>query len=169
MARRLVATGTVAILLWGVAILATPWLATAPARGTRSLAAVAYLVGAAVCHQRPDRSFHLRGVPLPVCARCTGLYLGAAVGAIGAWSRRGRTRRPLGPRRQQLALLATALPIGATWLAEQAGGAVSSVARGVAAVPFAAVAAWLVGTALLDEGADEDAAYRSLARRGAGP
>ena len=32
------------------------------------------------CHQIPDRSFHLGGVPLAVCARCWGVYCGFAAG-----------------------------------------------------------------------------------------
>lgn len=28
------------------------------------------------CHRRVDRSFQIRGRHFPVCARCTGLYLG---------------------------------------------------------------------------------------------
>lgn len=43
-----------------------------------------YIAGSFICHQIADRSFHIAGVQLPVCARCTGLYLGAAVGAT-AW------------------------------------------------------------------------------------
>ena len=35
-----------------------------------------------ICHQRPERSFHSAGVPLPVCARCTGLH----------WRRRSGSR-----------------------------------------------------------------------------
>lgn len=34
------------------------------------------------CHQRADRSFALLGEVLPVCARCTGLYLGAFVASV---------------------------------------------------------------------------------------
>ena len=34
-----------------------------------------------VCHQDPARSFWILGAPLAVCARCLGIYLGAAVGA----------------------------------------------------------------------------------------
>ncbi len=42
------------------------------------------------CHRRPDRSFFWKGKQFPVCARCTGLYLGYAVGVVlalvmGAW------------------------------------------------------------------------------------
>ena len=32
------------------------------------------------CHQIPERSFHLGGVPLAVCARCWGVYCGFAAG-----------------------------------------------------------------------------------------
>ena len=30
-----------------------------------------------VCHQIPERSLWIAGTPMPVCARCTGLYFGA--------------------------------------------------------------------------------------------
>ena len=38
-----------------------------------------YLVGGLLCHQRPERSFFLWGSQMPVCARCTGIYVGAAI------------------------------------------------------------------------------------------
>jgi len=42
-----------------------------------------FAVGSLICHQRPDRSFFVDGHQLPVCARCTGLYLsGAIVAAV---------------------------------------------------------------------------------------
>jgi uncharacterized membrane protein len=28
------------------------------------------------CHQLSDRSFHINGVQLPLCARCTGIFFG---------------------------------------------------------------------------------------------
>lgn len=28
------------------------------------------------CHQKPERSFHFKGKPLPICARCTGILIG---------------------------------------------------------------------------------------------
>ncbi|MGL4589873.1 MAG: DUF2085 domain-containing protein [Mycoplasmatales bacterium] len=34
------------------------------------------------CHQKPERSFHYHGYQYPVCARCTGLYLGYVIGLI---------------------------------------------------------------------------------------
>ena len=38
------------------------------------------LIGYSICHQIPERSLHLAGCQLPLCARCTGTYLGVAVG-----------------------------------------------------------------------------------------
>ena len=35
-----------------------------------------------ICHQIPERSFHLFGVALPVCHRCLGLYTGLTVGLL---------------------------------------------------------------------------------------
>ena len=37
---------------------------------------------ALVCHQQPERSFVLFGGNVAVCARCLGIYLGAAVGLL---------------------------------------------------------------------------------------
>lgn len=30
-----------------------------------------------ICHRLPERTFKIRGHYLPVCSRCTGLYIGA--------------------------------------------------------------------------------------------
>lgn len=35
------------------------------------------------CHQLPERSFHWKGRQFPVCARCTGVYLGEMVALFG--------------------------------------------------------------------------------------
>lgn len=42
-----------------------------------------HLIGYAICHQIPDRTIHIAGTPLPLCARCTGIYLGALMGLVG--------------------------------------------------------------------------------------
>jgi hypothetical protein len=39
------------------------------------------------CRQDPERALRLWGAPTPVCARCLGLYLGLAVGAIAGLPR----------------------------------------------------------------------------------
>ena len=41
-----------------------------------------------ICHQRPERSFWIFGAPVAVCARCLGLYIGAAIGLLLRTSRR---------------------------------------------------------------------------------
>ena len=35
-----------------------------------------------ICHQIPDRSFHVAGNQFAVCSRCTGLYAGFAVACL---------------------------------------------------------------------------------------
>ncbi len=40
------------------------------------LISLAHWFGSAVCHQWPDHSYFIAGVELPLCARCTGMYLG---------------------------------------------------------------------------------------------
>ena len=42
-----------------------------------------YLVGTGICHQYPSHSFFVNGQQLPLCARCTGIYLGALMGLAG--------------------------------------------------------------------------------------
>lgn len=39
-------------------------------------------IGYAVCHRIDLRSFHIGERPLPLCARCTGMYLGALLGLL---------------------------------------------------------------------------------------
>ena len=34
------------------------------------------------CHQMPERSFFFRGYQFPICARCTGVFVGQIVAAI---------------------------------------------------------------------------------------
>jgi len=51
----------------------------------------------AVCHRIPARSFAFAGRPLPLCARCSGTYLGAVAGliALTACGRRRASRLPV--------------------------------------------------------------------------
>ena len=84
---------TVRLILSGAAVL---WAASLPlavyaaqpadaAPSASSIFALTvYQIGSIVCHQRPERSFHLASLPLPVCARCTGIYAGAAIAAVVA-------------------------------------------------------------------------------------
>lgn len=35
-----------------------------------------------MCHQRPDRSFFIKGKQLPLCARCMGILIGYILGIV---------------------------------------------------------------------------------------
>jgi uncharacterized membrane protein len=61
-------------------VAAAPWAAQ---QGSW-LAPLLYAIFEPVCHQIAERSFHLWGEPLAVCHRCSGLYLGFALG-IALW------------------------------------------------------------------------------------
>ena len=136
MHRNLAAVLTAAALVWAVAILAAPF-----ALGTQRFAApaaITYIAADRICHQRPDRSFHLDGAQLPVCARCAGLYLSAAAGVLVAWTPRRRWRAG------RTALAIAAAPTIVTWGLEVAGVmSFSNLARAIAAVPLGAVGGWL--------------------------
>jgi len=47
-----------------------------------SLAAASRAGLRGTCHQRPERSFDVGGVPLGACARCTGLHLGGMLAGL---------------------------------------------------------------------------------------
>jgi uncharacterized membrane protein len=103
---------TVSTLAWVTLILTAPRLPT-------MLAASMYGIGSLICHQRPERSFHLAGAQLPVCARCLGIYAGAALGVIVAsWSVPYARRVPGLPA---VALLISALPTVVTLVVEWFG------------------------------------------------
>ena len=42
-------------------------------------------IGYAVCHRIEVRSFFMGEIQLPLCARCSGMYLGAVVGLVYQW------------------------------------------------------------------------------------
>ena len=109
-------------------------------------AAAVYVVGGFLCHQLPERSFHLWGVQLPVCARCLGLYVGGATSAIVATLVAASDRRWIEPGRDaRVALAAAALPTIATLAYEWIFGVTpGNGIRAMAGVPLGAVVAWLV-------------------------
>jgi uncharacterized membrane protein len=51
----------------------------------------ARIIGYALCHQLPDRSFFIHEHQSPLCARCTGMYLGFSIGLIFLILRRRTT------------------------------------------------------------------------------
>ena len=82
--RTLRATFVATAIAWAALLVVVPFLASlAHASMLASALIVAvYGIGSLVCHQLPERSYHLWGAQMPVCARCAGIYAGAVAGAI---------------------------------------------------------------------------------------
>ena len=110
--------------------------------------AFAYAVGSVICHQRPDRSFFWDGHQLPICARCTGLYLSGAVAFVAWWGVRFlRSKPPIAwtPPNALRVITLAAIPTAVSWtsgLLSVWDG--SNLTRALLAVPLGAAAGELV-------------------------
>jgi uncharacterized membrane protein len=87
------------VALTAVAVIAL-WMIGTP----EGIVGKAVAVGFAICHRIAERSFQIEGLPLPLCARCTGIYLGVITGYLIAIAR-GRLRAGGLPRRGIIAPL----------------------------------------------------------------
>ena len=110
--------------------------------------AIIYAAGGLICHQRPERSFFLNGHQFPVCARCTGLYLSAAMGIIG-WLALKIARRwsslPFDPRLAKRVVILSAIPTAVSFMTGVLGiwdG--SNLTRAMLAIPVGASAGAVV-------------------------
>jgi len=92
---RLRAAFIAAVLAWAALLIVVPLLASRAHVSTpESLLIVAvYAIGSAVCHQLPERSYHLWAAQMPVCARCAGIYFGAVAGVMAAMVRTAKAVR----------------------------------------------------------------------------
>lgn len=77
------------------------------------------------CHQIAARSFHVAGHVFPLCARCTGMWLGITLGVAFAMVRVLRHRWWIGTGMAVLATAASAFD----FLREESGGTPSALAR----------------------------------------
>jgi predicted membrane protein DUF2085 len=167
-----------AAFAWAVLLVAVPFIASrshATWLGTAIVVAV-YGIGGFVCHQLPERSWRLWTAQMPVCARCAGIYLGAAIAAVTAGARgfqpringavasrsperlaldfaRGgevfrAEREPFRRAGARVLLALAALPSLATLVYEWTSGiAPSNGVRFAAGIPIGVVVAWLVVSA----------------------
>jgi hypothetical protein len=157
-------------IVWAILIPVAAFAASRPPPvsfdvGT-ALALAVYRTGSLICHQRPERSFLLFAVTLPVCARCTGIYAGAALMAMAVTGRGAAARRRSKPvasadgvRRASRSTVArsvgdarrvlflAALPTAATVIYEWSTGQMpTNWIRATSGVPLGAVVAWIVCT-----------------------
>jgi uncharacterized membrane protein len=133
-------------LVWLALLIITP---LAPP----SLATLMYVAGGVICHQLPERSFHLAGFQLPVCARCLGIYAGAAAAAtihvLGAFVADSARRRLLTPAAAREVFLVSALPTLVTVVLEWAGvWSATNVVRAITGVVVGAGGALVVMSAV---------------------
>ena len=122
-------------------------LLTAPialSRGALPVGTLAtYKAASILCHQKAERSFAVANAQMPVCARCFGLYLAGAVGALAAFV--SRRRGATGGRAVRLMLAVAAVPmllsVGLEWVGAIQG---SNESRFISALPLGLVAGWLL-------------------------
>jgi uncharacterized membrane protein len=153
---RLAASLTIGACLWVAAIAAAPYAVSSHNPVLVTAGVMVYQGAGLICHQRPERSFHVGGVQLPVCGRCLGLYVSGACGAVIAWfaSRRNSIK---GAR---LALAVAAIPTALTVPLEFAGLMhPTNFVRAVSALPLGAAAAWIFVTSLRADSEPRSATY----------
>src|SRR5580765_7537453 len=110
-------------ITWAMLLPLAPFAASQPAPAPLwyGLAFVVYGAGSFICHQLPARSFHTWAAQWPVCARCTGIYFGAAVAAAVATGAKVRLK-PDTTYHARVLLTAAALPTAVTLLYEWTTG-----------------------------------------------
>jgi len=139
-----------ASLVWAPLLVVVPFLASrahASSLATVTVVAV-YGMGSLVCHQLPERSYRLWSAQMPVCARCAGIYAGAALAALAALASAARPA----VRRARLILAAAVAPSLLTLVYEwTAGRAPANAIRFAAGLPIGIAGAWLIVAAAEDQ------------------
>ena len=145
---RLRAAFVAATAVWAALLVVAPFLASRAHASTMASAVIigVYGIGSLVCHQLPERSYHLWTAQMPVCARCAGIYLGAAIAAVGARAAHaGGMRLTLATGRVRALIGVAVAPTLATLAYEWSTGDMPSHAiRAVAGLPIGLAVAWLV-------------------------
>jgi len=76
---RVWAIGCAVVITWLLLILVPP---IAKANGYTNFSTPLYSFFSFICHQMPDRSFHIEGEKFGVCSRCFGVYFGLVTGFL---------------------------------------------------------------------------------------
>lgn len=101
--------GVVVVLLWVLLILVPP---IAQYEGLQNISNPLYTFFSYICHQIPERSFHILGHQFGVCSRCFGVYFGLLVGFLiyPLWRRIDDIEPPT-----RFWLFLSLMPIGIDW------------------------------------------------------
>jgi uncharacterized membrane protein len=101
--------GCAVTLGWVLLILMAP---VAKANGFTGVSSPLYSFFSLMCHQMPDRSFHIDGEKFGVCSRCFGIYFGLFFGFViyPLWRRIDETE-PI----SRIWLFLSLIPIGVDW------------------------------------------------------
>jgi uncharacterized membrane protein len=99
-----------AITFFWVLLILTPPIAKA--NGYIGISSPLYSFFSLMCHQMPDRSYHIDGEKFGVCSRCFGVYFGLLFGFLvyPLWRRIDETE-PI----SRVWLFASLVPIGIDW------------------------------------------------------
>ncbi len=110
---------------WAVALGAAALVvagATLPPFVGEPLRAALMMLFDPLCHQLPERSPHVAGVPLAACHRCYGIYVGVLAGAAAfPLLRRWRPLRRHVAARGGRVLMAAGVPTAIDWAGDVAG------------------------------------------------
>jgi uncharacterized membrane protein len=140
-------------VLWVAALFGSLVIASQASVGVPlyALSAAVYEVGSLVCHQLSNRSFHVWGAQMPVCARCTGLYVGAAAAALTTTRMDRGAQRQVWDRAREL-LLVGATPTAITLIYEWLSGVTpGNWLRAAAGFPLGAIVMLIVAAATAPE------------------
>ncbi|HJZ70087.1 MAG TPA: DUF2085 domain-containing protein [Vicinamibacterales bacterium] len=146
-----------ASIAWAALLVLTPYLTSRPHASTPGTALVlaVYGIGSLVCHQLAERSYRLWSAQMPVCARCTGIYFGAALSAIVAPFTQlisGCAWRSRSVVRARAWLAAAAAPTAATLVYEWTTGVTpSNTVRFAAGLPIGVAVVWAIVSATTDQ------------------
>jgi uncharacterized membrane protein len=138
-----------ASVAWAACVPLTAFAASRPDASSLvyGFAVAVYSIGHLICHQLPVRSFHLWGAVLPVCARCSGIYAGAAIASIAMAMQSARRGPDEGGRIEpRVVLLLAIVPTAATLIFEWTTGVTpANWIRAAAGIPLGVAVAWAVG------------------------
>ena len=152
-----------AAVVWVFLLVLAP---AALARGVMPAETLAtYHAASLLCHQKAERSFLVGNMQMPVCARCFGLYLSGAAGALVACGSARRRAAPVA-RLVRIALAAAAIPMALSVGLELAGlVAGSNASRFASALPLGLAAGWVLQRTIAASVARADAMHKVSFRR----